>query len=147
MELKILIILHILAACVWVGGHLVLSITVLPKAWKKKDASIIKAFEEPFEKIGIPSLLIQVITGFRLAMLYLPFSAWFDFSNTTSKLISFKLILLVMTIILAIHARFFIIPRLTNNKIGLLGIHIIAVTMIGILLLLVGLSFRLDIIN
>jgi len=38
VELKILIIIHTIAACVWIGGHLILAITVLPKAWKDGNA-------------------------------------------------------------------------------------------------------------
>lgn len=142
-----LIILHTLAATIWVGGHLILSLIVLPKAWKKNDYKIISAFEDTFEKIGIPALIIQVITGIWMSLLYLPFSKWFTFEDSFSTLISIKLFLLALTITLAIHARFFIIPKLDNSKIPLLASHIIAVTLIGILLLITGLSFRLGIIN
>lgn len=146
MTMTILIILHTLAATVWIGGHLLLSIIILPEAWKKKDFRIISIFETSFEKIGIPSLLIQVITGIWMSILYLPISKWFDFSNPISSLISIKLILLALTIALAIHARFVIIPKLDNDKIPLLASHIIAVTIIGIIFLIVGLSFRLGFI-
>ncbi len=146
MELKILIVLHTIGACVWVGGHLILSISILPKAWKAKDHKIISSFEESFERIGIPSLIIQVITGIRLAMIYVPISNWFDISSPLSKLILIKLVLLLCTVGLAIHARFFIIPKLNASRIALLGGHILAVTIIGILFLITGLSFRLGIL-
>ena len=142
--MTLLIILHTLAATVWVGGHLILSIIILPDAWKKNDYKIISIFENSFERIGIPSLIIQVVTGIWMSHLYLPVSKWFDFSNAISSLISIKLILLVLTIGLAIHARFVIIPKLDNSKIPLLASHIIAVTIIGIIFLIVGLSFRLN---
>jgi putative copper export protein len=139
----ILIILHVLGATIWVGGHLILSLVVLPDAWKKKDYKIISAFEDTFEKIGIPALALQIITGVWMSYLYLPFSKWFDFSDRISILINVKLILLGLTIALAIHARFVIIPKLDNSKIPLLASHIIAVTIIGIIFIIVGLSFRL----
>ena len=143
MTMILLIIIHTLAATIWIGGHLILSIVILPNAWKKNDFRIISIFEENFEKIGIPALIIQVISGIWMSVLYLPISNWFDFSNTISALISVKLILLALTIALAIHARFVIIPKLDNSKIPLLASHIIAVTIIGIIFLVVGLSFRL----
>ncbi len=146
MELKILIILHTLGATVWIGGHLILTATFLPRAWKSGDHKIITVFEESFERIGIPSLLVQVITGLRMATIYVPFSDWFDFSDALSRLVSFKIILLVCTIALAVHARFFIIPKLDDTKIPLLGSHIIAVTVISLLFLVTGLSFRLGIL-
>ncbi|WKZ66749.1 MAG: hypothetical protein QY325_02230 [Flavobacteriales bacterium] len=40
-----LLILHLLGASIWVGGHLVLLLTVLPGALKARDAERILAFE------------------------------------------------------------------------------------------------------
>lgn len=146
MEFKFLIVFHMTGACVWVGGHLILAATILPKALKLKDPSIISGFESMFEKIGIPSLIIQVITGIRMSMIKLPVSQWFDFSNQISALISLKIILLLMTIALAIHARLFIIPKLDAGQIVKLGWHIAGVTFIAVLMLLAGLSFRYSIL-
>lgn len=143
MEFKILLILHTLGACVWVGGHLILAITILPKALKLKDPEIISTFESMFERIGIPSLIIQVVTGLRLAMIFMPMGDWFDFSNSISTLISIKIILLLLTVVLAIHARFFIIPNLDADKLPMLGWHIAGVTIIAVLMLLTGLNFRM----
>ena len=141
--MTLLIIIHTLAATIWVGGHLILSLSILPAAWKKRDPVIISDFEERFEKLGIPALLIQVITGVWMSLKYLPFSDWFDLGNRTSILIITKLFLLSCTIALAIHARLFIIPKLSPEKIPMLGIHILLVTLIGILFLITGLLFRL----
>lgn len=146
MEYKILLILHTLGACVWVGGHLILALTILPKSLKLKDPEIISTFESMFERIGIPSLIIQVVTGLRLAMISLPIREWFDFSNTISALISIKIILLLLTVMLAVHARFFIIPKLDADKLSMLGWHIAGVTVISVLMLLTGLSFRIGLI-
>ena len=143
MEFKILLILHTLGACVWVGGHLILAVTILPKALKLKDPEIISTFESMFERIGIPSLVIQVVTGLRLAMIFMPIGEWFDFSNSISTLISIKIILLLLTVMLAVHARFFIIPKLDADRLSMLGWHIAGVTIIAVLMLLTGLSFRM----
>lgn len=146
MELKILIFLHVLGACIWAGGHLILCLVVLPKAWKQKDTEAIQRFERPYEKIGIPALLILVLTGIRMAMIYLPVNEWLNFNDPVSNHIGLKLILLLLTILLAIHARFFIIPKLTPENIGLLGSHIIGITIIAVLLVLTGVSFRMSIL-
>jgi|GEM_PF-5746128 len=37
----LILILHLIAATIWVGGHLVLAIGYLPKALKRKDFSYI----------------------------------------------------------------------------------------------------------
>ena len=147
MELKILIILHVIGASIWVGGHLVLALSVLPKALKQKNVKMIQEFEGNFERIGIPALIIQIITGIRLSMIYLPnISEWFSFETDLSKHIALKLILLLLTILLAIHARFFIIPKLSEKTLKTLGWHIIAVTVIAVLFLIDGLSFRLGVL-
>ena len=141
--MTLLIILHTLGATIWVGGHLILSLSVLPEAWRKKDYRIIQAFEEKFERIGIPALLLQVITGLWMAAKYLPFSQWLNLDQASSSLIGIKLLLLLLTILLAVHARFFILPKMDDKKIPFLAVHILSVTLLGILLLITGLSFRL----
>ena len=145
-EFKILLILHSLGASVWVGGHLVLALSVLPKALKKKDPEIVSSFESFFERIGIPALIVQIITGLWLAMIFLPFGDWFDFGNSISRLISIKIILLLFTLLLAAHARFFLIPVLNESNLKMLAWHIVLVTVTAVLLLLTGLSFRSGII-
>jgi len=139
---KWLILLHVLGATVWAGGHLILSIGFLPQALKQKDISIILNFESHYERIGIPALLIQVVTGISMALIYVPFSQWWNLSTTHHVYLWIKLGLLVSTMALGIHARFFILPRLTVEKLSLLALHIILVTMLAVALVVTGLSFR-----
>lgn len=146
MGLKYLIVLHVLGACVWVGGHLVLALSVLPKALKKKNPEIVREFEVHYERVGIPALLLQVITGLMIAVIYMPVSEWFTFRDRAHTHIGLKLILLLITFLLAIHARLFIIPKLSQNNLSLLAWHIAAVTIIAVLMLFLGLNFRLAII-
>ena len=76
----LILILHLIAATIWVGGHLVLAIGYLPKALKRKDFSYIGNFEKTYEPIGMPSLAILVITGILMAYDYnAGFSSWFSF--------------------------------------------------------------------
>lgn len=135
------IILHVLGATIWIGGHLLLCIRYLPEAISKKDPSIIKAFEKKYEILGIPSLLIQVITGIWIAVSFYHVKL-FGFANPVETAVSIKLILLLMIVVLALHARLFIFPNLNKNKIWLLAWHIIAVTLISVMLLYFGISIR-----
>lgn len=140
---KYIILLHILGATVWTGGHLILSILILPKALKNKSVEIIQNFEAPYEKIGIPALILQVTTGLYLAYNMLPdFSLWFSFLPGVPSFIGYKLILLLLTIIFAADARLRIIPRLNENNLTSLAWHIIPVTIISVLFIVVGISFR-----
>jgi heme/copper-type cytochrome/quinol oxidase subunit 1 len=54
-----------------------------------------------------------------------------------------KIGLLLCTIGFAIHARLFIIPRLTIEKLPLLAFHIIVATVLAVSFVITGLSFRL----
>jgi hypothetical protein len=127
-------------AIVWVGGHLILSISVLPKALRAGNIKMISEFENSFEKIGIPALLIQVITG--LALMHRHFALPFSLQHRGDLLIAIKSGLLLLTILLALHARLRLIPKLSKKTLPLLGLHILAVTSVGILFVIVGLSFR-----
>lgn len=142
---KYFLLLHILAATVWAGGHLILAITVLPAALKKKDPEVLLNFEHRYERIGIPSLLILVLTGLYMAYTLLPdFSQWLSFDTHISKHITIKLLLLASTILLALHARLRLIPHLKAKTLPLLAIHIIMVTVIAMLFVMTGLSFRMS---
>ena len=142
---KFLIILHVLAATVWVGGHLVLAIGILPAVLKNKDVDLLLGFETKYERVGMPALLVLVATGIYMAISYLPIGQWFDFRNDLSRHISIKIILLGMTIAFALNARFRVIPNLTTDSLKLMAFHIISVTIFAILFLVTGLSFRLNI--
>jgi hypothetical protein len=43
---RILIALHLVGASVWIGGHLVLATTILPRALRNRDPAIILDFEK-----------------------------------------------------------------------------------------------------
>ncbi len=137
---KWLIVFHLIGATVWVGGHLILCLRVLPKSLKRKDPSIIATFENQFEAIGIPALFIQLITGILLALKYN--LSFLSFSNNMEKVLSIKLLLLAIIILLAFHARFYIIPKLNTNNLNSLAWHIVAVTLVSLLLLYFGVAFR-----
>ncbi|MBI2281112.1 MAG: copper resistance protein CopD [Bacteroidetes bacterium] len=138
---KWLIIIHVLGATIWVGGHLLLCLRYLPEALKKKDPEIIKAFEKKYEIIGMPSLLLQVITGIWMALSVYGVNL-FGFSNPVEVAVSIKLILLLIIVLLALDVRIFIFPRLTSKNLWLLAIHIIAVTVISLLFLYYGIVIR-----
>ncbi|MEO7088097.1 MAG: copper resistance protein CopD [Bacteroidia bacterium] len=130
-----------MGATIWIGGHLLLCIRYLPEALKRKDPEIIKAFEKKYEIIGLPSLLLQVVTGVWMSISVYHVTL-FSFSNPIETAISIKLFLLLLIVLLAIDVRVFIFPRVTKNNLWWLGSHIIAVTVISILFLYFGVSIR-----
>ncbi|UJH68475.1 CopD family protein [Allomuricauda sp. SCSIO 65647] len=139
MATKMVIFIHILAAMVWTGGHLVLSIGFLPRALRQKNFDLIKNFESKYEPIGMPSLLILLVTGLFLAFTYAPDFFDFNWKDHYTRHIAIKLVLLLATISLAVHARFFLFPRKALKP---LAWHIVLVTLISVLFVFVGFSAR-----
>jgi len=139
----ILLTLHVLGATVWTGGHLVLALSILPRVLKEKDIEGLKQFESGFEKLGIPALIIQITTGLWLAYQMLPEpQLWFNLDEPVARVISLKLLLLLITAALAIDARLRIIPRLSQDNLTSLAWHIIPVTLVSVLFVIVGVSFK-----
>lgn len=139
MALKSIIFIHILAATVWTGGHLVLALGFLPRALKYRDFGIIEAFESRFEPIGLPSLLILVLSGIYMTSVYAPDFFKLDWQEHYTRHLLLKYGTLFMTLGLAVHARFFLIPKKALKP---LAYHIIAVTLLSVFFALLGFSAR-----
>ncbi len=135
--------LHILGAAVWAGGHLVLAVTILPGALRERRAATVSEFEQRFERVGLPALGVQVVTGIWLAerLLGAP-GNWFA-GDALARTVQVKLGLLALTLALAVHARFRVIPKLADDTLPTLAWHIRIVTLAAVLFVLAGASIRL----
>ncbi len=134
--------LHILGATIWAGGHLVLATTILPRALREHRAAPVSDFEQSFERIGLPALAVQILTGLWLAhhLLGAP-GNWFN-DNSIAHVVQIKLGLLALTLALAIHARYRVIPKLSDDTLSTLAWHIRLVTIAAVLFVLAGASIR-----
>ena len=138
-----LILAHILGATVWTGGHIVLSLAVLPRVLKENSPERLLEFESAFERIGKPAMLVQIITGLLLAHRLLPdVYLWLDWSNPVSRVVGMKLMLLALTILLAADAKLRVLPKLSNQNLWDMAAHVIAVTLLSVLFVIVGVSFK-----
>lgn len=140
-----LLFLHILAATIWTGGHVVLATIVLPRVLKAADPEMLLAFEGRFERIGIPALLVQVATGIWMAVDLVPdVRLWFRpaEADPIAHLVLAKLVLLLATAALALDAKLRVLPRLTADRLNDMALHIAAVTLLSIAFVFVGVSFR-----
>jgi putative copper export protein len=139
----ILLLLHLLSATIWTGGHIVLSVVVLPKVLRARSPEMLLDFESAYEKIGMPALIVQVVTGLLLAYRFVPdVGQWFNMANPISHAITAKLILLALTVGFAVNARFRVIPVLSKKNLEVMAWHIIAVTTLSMVFVAVGISFR-----
>jgi len=144
MKHQLLLILHLLAATIWVGGHLFLTLRFLPQALKEKDINLIQNFKNKFEPIGMPALVVLLVTGIMMGYDYdVTFTKWFSFSGAVEKVVSLKLILLITTILLAVNAQLFLFPKLTPKNLPKAALQIILVTLIGVVMLMLGSLVRI----
>jgi putative copper export protein len=139
---RVILLLHILAATIWTGGHLILATRILPRALVLRSASMIRDFESRFEAIGIAALVFQVASGLWLASRVLPPALWFGGGSVASKMIMVKLACLGLTAAFAIDARLRVIPALRDDRLGSIAYHITAVTLLGIGFVIAGVGFR-----
>jgi putative copper export protein len=134
---------HILAATIWTGGHLVLATTVLPRALSARDPAVLLTFEQGFERIGMPALLVQVATGSWMAHTLLPdMTTWLSLSDPVARLVTLKLGLLTLTLLAALDARLRLIPRLSAATLPAMARRIVLVTLLSVGFVIVGVSFR-----
>lgn len=140
----ILLLLHILGATIWTGGHLVSATTVLPRALRARRAAILMDFERGYEQVGMPALGVQVVAGRRLAHRLLGSPAqWLD-ATPLAHVVQFKLLCLAGTAALAIHAKTRVIPRLCDDNLPVMAWHIGGVTVFSVLFVFAGASARLS---
>ena len=140
---SLILFVHLLAAAVWTGGHLLLALGFLPAALRNRDVTLIEQFEQRYEPIGIPALVIQILSGLWLANAQQPdWSLWLDFTDPVALLSALKLLLLGLTVGLAIHARLWLIPSLGPTTLPKLAWHILGVTLLSVLFVVVGVAFR-----
>ena len=143
MKHQIILIIHLLAATVWVGGHLILLLIYVPKAKKSNSLAGISFFRKNFESIGMPALILLLITGVLLAYDYdVSIDKWFQFKGGIERIVSLKLLLFITTITLAISATKFIFPKLKNEPKPILYVFIFLVTSIAVALLVLGSLIR-----
>ncbi len=139
----LILFLHLLGACVWTGGHLLLAIAILPKALRARDPTRVLAFEASYERLGMSALAVQVASGLWLAHTLQPdLAGWLQPAAPQAKLIVLKLGLLLLTALVALDARLRILPRLDARTLPQMAVRIVAVTVLSVLFVLAGASFR-----
>ncbi len=138
----IVLLAHVLGATLWAGGHLVLALGVLPAALRARDPAPVQAFEERYERLGIPAWLVQIATGSWMAMRAVPPSRWLDLATPGAPYVLAKLALLAVTLGLAVHARLRIVPTLREETLGALAWHIAAITTTAVLFVVAGVGLR-----
>lgn len=139
-----LVVLHLIGACVWTGGHLILSCWILPQAAKTRDASLVYRLESAYNAIGIPALVAQVLTGLILGYSHVrDVGFWFDLDSPMGHLIGLKVLLLLLTLALGLDVRYRLLPRIGSDGLNAMKWHFGLITVVSVALVFVGASFRI----
>lgn len=145
MVYKLLVMLHLLGASVWLGGHAVLMAVVLPAAVRRRDPGAIHDFERGYGRLGLAALVVQLATGLLLANAWLG-GAWRGLlaqpHQPAEQLILAKLTLLALILGLAGHAYHRVLPRMHADNMRPFVVHATVVTTLSVLLLVVGVGIR-----
>jgi putative copper export protein len=141
---KVLVILHLLGAATWIGGHFVLVGVVLSGARRERSTQRILDFERGFGKIGLGALALQLLTGALLTLHWVPdLQTIFSAPTPASGLIAVKAFLLVLTTALAGHTYHLVLPRLTPERMGSFAVHAWITTVFAVAMLVAGALIRL----
>jgi putative copper export protein len=139
---RYVLLLHVLGATIWTGGHLFLATRILPRAIRTQSMALILDFESRFQALGITALVLQVVTGLWLASKLIPFSLWFSLASPPSRMLMLKFGSLAGTIVLALDAQLRVLPRLRRENAGSMTFHIIGVTILALLFVIAGVGIR-----
>ena len=117
--------------------------TVLPRALRERSPQRLLDFEQGYERIGMPALVLQIVTGLWMAYQMVPSVAqWLSPDTPVTRAIALKLVLLLCTALIAAHARLRVIPRLSADTLPLMAWHVGAVTLLSVGFVAVGVSLR-----
>jgi putative copper export protein len=139
---KYILLVHILGATIWTGGHLVLALRILPAVLRARSAAMLLDFERRYEPLGMTALATQIVTGLWLASRLVPFDLWLSLGNPYSRMVILKLSCLALTAAFAVDARFRVLPRLRDENVQTMVPHIVSVTTLGVLFVVAGVGFR-----
>lgn len=112
------VFIHIICAAFWVGGMLFLPLVVLPGIKDNPERKLILYKTGiTFRFYGWITLFLLLLTGI-LNMYFkgIPFKVSYFIDNNYGKLISYKLIIFICTIILSLIHDFFIGEKAISNK-------------------------------
>ena len=143
MSHQVLLILHLLAAAVWVGGHVVLVLGYVPEAVRSRDPRALLDNYQRLNRVALPALLVVIVSGLWLALNWLPqIALWFEPSMPIAVVILAKLLLLVLTLLLLAYLRLRVLTALTPDRIARLGLVFALLALLALISAAIGPSFR-----
>ncbi|MCB1601350.1 MAG: hypothetical protein KDI66_15135 [Xanthomonadales bacterium] len=138
-----LLVLHLLAAAVWVGGYVFLVLGYAPEALRTRDPRGLIDAHARLQRVGLPALVVVIVSGLWLAWNWLPDSTlWFESSLPIANVILAKLGLLALTLLLLTYLRLRVLPTLMPARISRLALVLSLIALVGVAAAAIGPSFR-----
>lgn len=139
-----MVILHLLGASVWIGGHIVLLTMVLPAASHEHRVEPLSRFERGLGRLGLAALVVQLVTGLWLAHTWLgSWGAIFESPTPRSHLILSKLVVLALLVAVVGYRYHKLLPALRPDRMGLYTLLTVLATALACVLLVLGVGIRL----
>jgi len=143
MLYKLIVMVHILGAALWIGGRGVLVGVVIPRVKRTGDVEHLKDFEKGIGRIGLAALAVQLVTGLWLVDHWLGgLGALLRPTNPIAHMALTKLALLVALVGLAGYAHHRMLPRLEPGRLGLFAMHAWVTAALSVILLVLGVGIR-----
>ncbi|MBK1880252.1 hypothetical protein [Pelagicoccus mobilis] len=140
----VLVVLHLLGACVWLGGHAVLAYLLFPSVLNDRNPDVMYRIETAYDRIGMPALFVQVATGLMLAYGHVPdFGSWLAFEVPMARMIVMKLALLLLILGLSFDLRIRMFAKVGSAGLKSLGWHTALVLLLSATSVFLGASFRI----
>ncbi|MDM7276031.1 MAG: hypothetical protein P3X22_007975 [Thermoprotei archaeon] len=105
----VLVLIHVLAATMWVGAHLILVTGPLVKTIKSNDVRPTLEFYSAFIWPATIALIIGALTGVILAQMKYPPNSWLEFGEPSGR-IGEKMALFMILILVSGYAHMKVIP-------------------------------------
>lgn len=139
-----LVVLHLLAACVWLGGHVLLASVLKQGVLDGRNPDTIYRIESLYDRVGVPALVVQLFTGLFLAYLHVPdVGQWLAFDGPMGRLIGLKLFLQALALGIALDLRVRRFARVGSSGLSSLRWHVALIVLFSAASVFVGASFRI----
>ena len=137
-------LIHVIAASIWVGSHLVLVTGPMIRALRLRDSRPILEFYETIAWPATVGLLIAALTGLYMSSLRVLPSEWFSFGEPSGR-IGEKIVTFIVLVVIVgyTHARIFPGIRQNNPSVFWRAIlFVVIATLLSLALPLLGTLIR-----
>jgi cell division protein FtsW (lipid II flippase) len=137
-------LIHVIAASMWVGSHLVLATGPMVRALRLRDSRPILEFYRAIAWPATVGLLIAALTGLYMAFLRAPPSEWFSFGEPSGR-IGEKIVTFIVLLVISGYAHARIVPGMRQNNPSVFWkaiLFVVVATLLSLALPLLGSIIR-----